>query len=159
MNLEHFTDLDDRLAVGSYPHTPDQIDTLVQSHGVTAVLNLQSDSDLRNRGVQWSILWPLYIRARVSVARVAIVDFDPADLGRKLDRAVETLGQFVDEGRKVYVHCNAGLNRSPSVVIGHLVAARGLGLQEATDWLAQRHDCVPYPDVLENWVRHRGYTL
>jgi protein-tyrosine phosphatase len=159
MTLEHFTDLDDHIAVGSYPHTPEQIESLVQTYGVSAVVNLQSDADLRQRGVQWSVLWPFYIKLKVSLMRIPIIDFDRADLGRNMDQAVEAVGRFVDEGRKVYIHCNAGLNRSPSVVVGHLVAARGLGLAEAMDWLAQRHECVPYPDVLEHWVRRRDYAL
>ena len=159
MDLEHFTDLDDELAVGSYPHTPDHVHFLRDQIGVTAVLNLQSDVDLKMRGVDWTVMWPLYTRLGVQTSRVPILDFTPTDLAKHLDKAVEALDKFVSKGRKVYVHCNAGLNRSPSVVIAYLAAARSLDLAAATAWLEERHDCVPYPDVLKAWAKRQGHLL
>ena len=159
MDLEHFTDLDDQLAVGSYPHTPDHVHFLRERLGVTAVLNLQSDVDLRMRGVDWTVMWPLYTRLGVQTSRVPILDFTPTDLAKHLDKAVDALATFVSKGRKVYVHCNAGLNRSPSVVIAHLASNRSLDLQSATTWLESRHDCVPYPDVLTAWAKRHGHPL
>lgn len=159
MRLEHFTDLDDELAVGSYPQTPEQMMYLRDTCGVSAVLNLQSDRDLRTRGIDWTVMWPLYTRLGFSTLRVPIRDFTPADLARRLDEGVESLRSLRAGGRKVYVHCNAGLNRSPSVLIAFLVADRGLDLAQATDWLATRHDCVPYPDVLREWALRHGHGL
>ena len=159
MDLEHFTDLDEKLAVGSYPHTPDHVQFLRDTAGVGAVLNLQSDVDLRTRGIDWTIMWPLYTRMGVLTTRVPILDFTPLDLAKQLDKAVDAVKTFQTKGRKVYVHCNAGLNRSPSVVIAHLVASRSLSVEKATVWLEERHDCVPYPDVLNAWAQRHGYPL
>jgi hypothetical protein len=159
MKLDHFTDLDDVLAVGSYPHTPEHIISLRDSAGIGAILNLQSDADLRTRGIDWNVMWPLYTRLGMLTTRVPIRDFTPSDLARSLDTAVEALSAFRAQGKKVYVHCNAGLNRSPSVVIAFLVATRGLSVQAAIDWLDERHECVPYPDVLTAWARTHGYPL
>ena len=123
------------------------------------MLNLQSDADLRMRGVDWTVMWPLYTRLGIQTQRVPILDFTPTDLAKQLDKAVDALSSFTDKGRKVYVHCNAGLNRSPSVVIAFLVASRSLDLSTATTWLESRHDCVPYPDVLTAWAKRHGHPL
>ena len=158
MKPEHFTDLDEFLAVGSYPHTPDHI-LFLQESGVRAVVNLQSDADLRGRGVDWNVMWPLYTRLGIRASRVPILDFTPADLAKHLDRATDEVRKHVDGGRKTYVHCNAGLNRSPSVVIAHVAEYRSLDLASASAWLEERHDCVPYPDVLTAWAKRRGLPL
>ena len=149
--LERFTDLDEQLAVGSHPHAPEHVDQLAAA-GVGAVLNLQTDDDLGERGVHWPLLWQLYVQRRIRVTRVPIVDHDRADLQSHLTEAVAELQRFVEAERKVYVHCSAGLNRSPTVLIGWLITHRGLSLGEAQEWLESRHSCVPYPDVLERWL-------
>ncbi len=153
--LEHFTDLDDVLAVGSYPHAPEHVQQL-QACGVQAVVNLQSEEDLSARGVRWPILGQLYTRAGIVVARVPVTDFDRADLQRHLSDAVASVEGFVAQGRKTYVHCNAGMNRSPSAVIAWRVAHRGETVQQATAWLSDHHACAPYPDVLMAWAKRLG---
>ncbi len=151
--LKHYTNLDAELAVGSYPHAPEHMMALSRDHGVGAVLCLQSDDDLSSRGLQWSVLWQFYMRLGIEVVRVPIIDFDKADLLAHLDEAVAALYEAIKGSTKVYVHCSAGLNRSPTVIIAYLIRHRGLSLEEAVDWVTSRHECVPYPDVLEAWVQ------
>ena len=57
------------------------------------------------------------------------------------------------------MHCNAGLNRSTSTVIGYLAAHRGLTMHAAVDWLLARHTSMPYPDVLEAWALRHGLEM
>jgi hypothetical protein len=151
--IKHYTDLDEQLAVGSHPHAPEHMMALARQHGVTSVLCLQSDEDLSSRGIQWPVLWQFYMRLGIDVTRVPITDFDKKDLLTHLDTAVAALNDAVLGGGKVYVHCSAGLNRSPTVIIAYLVKHRGLGLEEAVAWISEKHRCVPYPDVLEAWIQ------
>ena len=151
--IKHYSDLDEHLAVGSYPHAPEHMSSLARDHGVTTVICLQSDDDLASRGLQWPILWQFYTRLGVAVTRVPIVDFDKKDLVSHLDAAVAAVHAGVESGGKVYVHCTAGLNRSPTVIIGYLVKHRDMALDAAVDWMMERHDCVPYPDVVETWLQ------
>ena len=151
--IRHYSDLDSHLAVGSYPHAPEHMSSLARDHGVKTVLCLQSDDDLASRGIQWPILWQFYLRLGITAVRVPIVDFDKKDLLAHLDEAVSAVRSGVDAGGKVYVHCTAGLNRSPTVIIGYLVNHREMSLDDAVEWVMARHDCVPYPDVLEAWLQ------
>ena len=148
----HFSRLDDALAVGSYPAGPETVSALADS-GIQAVLNLQSDQDLHARGLDWNRMWMSYTSASIRVARVPIMDFDVKDLARKLDEAVEALTTFVEAGRVTYVHCNAGLNRSPTTVIGFLVRQRGMSVEDAARWVQERHECVPYTQIVTRWHR------
>ena len=108
---------------------------LSRDHGVTHVLCLQTDEDLSSRGLQWGVLWQLYLRLGVDVTRVPIVDFDKKDLLSHLDQAVAALHAALEGGGKVYVHCSAGLNRSPTVIIAYLIQHRGMSLDEAMAWV------------------------
>lgn len=145
----------ERLWVGRYPHTPEHVDALV-GMGVDAVVNLQSDEDLHSRGVSWSTMWSLYTARGISIERVPIIDFSRKDLQKNLTRAVDRVRDLRDvQGRTVYLHCNAGLNRSPTVAIAYLVAIHGLEPVEAQAFVEQRHQCIPYVDVVQKW-RKKG---
>jgi len=145
--------LDENLSCGSGPAHAEDIDELVK-RGVGAVLSLQTDLDLRQRGLTWDVLWRLYVARRIATARLPIVDFDKKDLLRQLDLAVAALARELDSGRHVYVHCTAGLNRSPTVVIAYLMLHRGMAREEAVAWLLERHPtAAPYPDVLARFAK------
>ncbi len=155
MAIAHLSELDRGLCVGSHPRSVEDIATLAGPLGIRAVVSLQSDEDLRSRALDWNVLWRLYLKHGISASRVPITDFDPSDLARQLDAGVEAVRKARAANRRVYVHCNAGLNRSPSVVIAYLVADRDLSVEQATVWVQERHDCVPYPDVLCAWADAR----
>ncbi len=145
----------DDLWVGSYPQSPEDVLHL-KSLGIDAILNLQSADDLDQRAVSWDMFWKFYVRQGFTVERVEITDFDPDDLLARLQHAVDALEQLHADGRAVYLHCTAGLNRSPTTAIAYLVQSRDMTLEDATKFVADRRECVPYPEVLESWLRKRG---
>ncbi len=51
-------------------------------------------------------------------------------------------------GHTVYVHCSAGMNRSPSTVVAYLHWTQGMTLDEALDVVMQRRFCDPYMDAI-----------
>jgi protein-tyrosine phosphatase len=51
-------------------------------------------------------------------------------------------------GHTVYVHCNAGMNRSPSTVVAYLHWVRGIGLDEAVEYVTSRHLSDPYVEAI-----------
>ena len=139
------------ILVGSYPDSPESISFLKDDLGVTGVLNLQSDADLYQRGIRWDLLWRAYVGRSMEVIRVPIVDLRPADLEKNLSEAVDALTSLLRRHEQVYVHCNVGINRSPTTIIAYLVST-GLNLEEAEHQVRQGRDCVPYLDVVENWM-------
>jgi atypical dual specificity phosphatase len=44
------------------------------------------------------------------------------------------IGLMVGEGRKVYLHCDAGVGRAPAAAVGYLITI-GLNFEEALDYL------------------------
>ncbi len=153
------TDLDHQLAVGSTPFDAADISTLRSEAGVTAVVSLQSDADLADLKIDIADLRRQCGVLGMTHTRVPIIDFSPPDLLLHLDAGVAAVQGQIAAGRKVYVHCNAGINRSPSVVIAWLVAHRGMTLAAATDQVMERRSCYPYPDIMRAWAEGRGFPL
>ena len=146
----------DRLYVGRYPQDPDDVARLRDELGVGAVLNLQSDEDLLDRAIQWPAMWKTYVAGGIVVERVPILDFAKDDLLRNVEAAVQKLHELRDDrGLSVYLHCNAGINRSPTIAIAYLALYQGMTLDDAQVLVEQRHRCIPYVDVLRKWLKKR----
>jgi protein-tyrosine phosphatase len=57
----------------------------------------------------------------------------------QLAKVVEVVHQSVQNHLPVYVHCLAGIERSPTVCIAYLCLYQNLELWEALNWIKQVH--------------------
>lgn len=137
-----------QVLVGTYPENAADVESLGRDHQVTAVLNLQSEEDFARLGCDWPCLEEAYRRLNIEVRRVPVRDFDTADLTLHLTECVQALADLLERGHAVYVHCSAGLGRSPSVVIAYLHWIEGLDLFEAIERISQCHPCVPNEEAI-----------
>ena len=112
------------------------------------MLNVQTDDDMAYWGVDWYRLEPYYREVGVEIRRVPVRDFDLDDLRRQLPECVEVLDELLHQGHTVYVHCNMGVNRSPSIVIAYLHWVLGWDLEKATDHVLKCRSCDPYVDAI-----------
>jgi hypothetical protein len=142
------------LLIGEYP-TPDDAAWLRSEHGVTAVVSLQDDADLACKNLRLSALERAYREHGLRFHREPLPDGDGEVLAARLDPLVALLARLLDAGERVYLHCNAGLNRAPTVAIAYLLACRDLALAEASALVKERRACVPYRRVLEAWAAAR----
>jgi protein-tyrosine phosphatase len=131
--------------LGPYPQTLEDVN-LMQASGVTAVLNVQTDADLTVRRVDWALFQAYYETLGINCYRLPIGDFDEEDLVRRLPEAVELLRRLHGEGKQVYVHCTAGMGRSPAVVVAYLSRYHGLDPQQALAEV-RRHRRVVTPNM------------
>ena len=90
----------------------------LRSLKVTAILSLQTTDDLRDRGVEWEE--KAGAGGGLDFLNMPVTDFDSADLQHKLPECVKALDQMLKAGHSVYVHCTAGVSRSPTVVVAYL---------------------------------------
>ncbi len=138
-----YTQISPRLFVGSCPTGKADIDRLKEA-GMTAVVNLQTRSDLAYLQIDWPRLETLYRTAGIEIRRVPIEDFNRDALRQNLSKGVEAVDDLMQNGHTVYVHCSAGVNRSPSVIIAYLHWIEGWGLDEAAHHVMSRRFCDPY---------------
>jgi hypothetical protein len=63
---------------------------------------------------------------------------EPLDAAR-LAAGLDLAQQLLDQGRPVYVHCMAGIERSPLIAVGLTARARNMSLFDALDWVRRCH--------------------
>jgi hypothetical protein len=131
-------EVDDGLWVGACPATPEFIRALRLSHDIGGIVSVQTDDDLDAMGLSWPFLWRFLMSQGMAIERVPVVDFNDADLALHLDAAVAAVAAMRDAGHNTYLHCTAGINRSPTVAIAYLVARRGMDLDEAWQQVVSR---------------------
>jgi len=141
----------DRLWVGSYV-LPEHVKRL-QLMGITSVINMQTDEDIEKYEIETGKLHKAYRGAGIELRRLPIPDFDENALFDRMPEFVEALESTLD-GRwsKVYLHCTAGINRSPTAAAAYLMKTRGLSADQARSYLLEHRDCDPYIAVLQRYA-------
>jgi protein-tyrosine phosphatase len=151
-----FDEILPNLFVGSCPRDQADIDYLKTDVGITAVLNLQTDQDFVYWGIRWERMEVAYRALGVELRRVPVLDFNPDELRRGLPACVEALDELLRAGHTAYVHCSAGMNRSPSTVVAYLHWVQGMGLDEAVAFVMKRHPCDPYVEAIRGAGENRS---
>ncbi len=146
------TELLPELLIGEYP-APGDIAWLREVHRVTAIHSLQDDRDLVVNGLDIKAIEQACRENEIKFVRTPIADGSSDDLAAHLGEALEVLNGLVEAGARVYLHCNAGINRSPSVAIAFIHQYRGLSLEEAARFVKERRSCGPFLSVLEQYFR------
>ena len=138
----------DSLLVGEYPRVSD-IEWLRDEFSITAIHNLQDDEDLRINGIDVVSLREACQQHQIKLVRTPIRDGSSDDMAARLGDALRGLEDLLDGKQRVYLHCNAGLNRAPTLAIAWLRANAGMSLNEAMAHVKQRRACGPFMTVLE----------
>jgi len=150
MVLDFSEILPGRLWVGGYVREQ-EVDQLKRM-GITTAVSLQTDEDLLQYGVSPRELALAYENAGIELRHVPTPDFDRKALERNLAEAVAQVGDAMSNPlTKVYLHCTAGVNRSPTVAAGFLISSQGIPARAACMYMTSRRDCSPTLDILERY--------
>lgn len=144
------------LLIGEYPRVED-VAWLKESLGVTAVHNLQDDDDLEHNGLDIEALRQACARSAIKLVRTPISDGGADHMAARLKPALEDLRALIESGERVYIHCNGGLNRAPTLAIAYLRAHAGMSLEEAAAYVKRRRACGPFMTVLEDYFGPRDH--
>ena len=137
--------------VGSGPREPSDLDALRVATRVSAVLAVQHDDCLAKQEIDYPRQVRHGRRLGLTMERCPLRDFDPADQRRGLPAAVRGLYGLLRQGHRVYVHCTAGINRAPLVVLTYLTLVEGIGLEEAMTLLLHAR-----PEICPTWEAYHG---
>lgn len=80
--------------------------------------------------------------ATVAHTFVECLDLPETDIAPVVRRCTDVIDACVRAGRNVLVHCNAGVSRSPSVVIAYLMQRRNCQYQDAYDLVKAVRPCI-----------------
>ena len=156
-----FADVQEALIVGAYPLDQDDVDML-QRLRIERILNLVEDGEYEP-GERDEVEDALY-DANIEEHRLSLTDFGRLPAA-ELEHAVGEVVEWLEEGRRVYLHCRAGWQRSAAVAAGVVAVREGVGIEDALELVQKRKPTAdPLPqqreDLLQWWAerdhdRHR----
>jgi len=141
-----FNQITDEIFIGPYPQRTEDIDKMHEA-GVTAVFDVQTDEDKIQRQIPWDLLVAHYKKVGVELCRFQIRDFNPDDLRVQLRFATKAFEALINNGKKVYVHCTAGMGRAPAVVVTYLCWVKKMEAAEA-EALVKKMRPVAVPNMM-----------
>src|SRR5215208_1794670 len=148
-----FAQIADGLLAGAHPLDAHDVNQLAAER-VEVAYNLCEDAEYdpgQRQAVQGALA-----EARIEERRLPLPDH--GGLSREsLDRAVDGLLAELEAGRRVYLHCRAGWQRSAAVAAAVIARREGIGLHRALAILRERKPgSEPLPhqlaDLIEWWL-------
>ncbi|MGJ3246429.1 MAG: protein-tyrosine phosphatase family protein [Elainellaceae cyanobacterium] len=142
--------LPNQLAIGRLPRSGES--QILSEAGIDHVLSLCAQAE----GVL-----PLDVSQTFRCQRFILPDSDYLLRlnTRHLDRAVQILNQCFEARHTVYVHCLAGVERSPTLCVAYLCLHHDFELWEAVTWVKQVHPPAMLTDdqiqVIRDLIQHR----
>jgi predicted protein tyrosine phosphatase len=145
-----YADVHDDLVLGAYPTDYDDV-AMLEQLGIERVLNLVDDREYRpgeREAVETG-----YLAAAIEERRRSLVDYGNLP-GEALDQAVRDVLEWLQEGKRVYLHCRAGWQRSAAVAAGVVAIREGVDIDEALRRIQTRKPTAePLPHQLEDLRR------
>ncbi len=143
-----------QIVVGSCPMQVEDLVSIRRHAQVTAALSLQHDECLSQFGIDYPTLLRHGAAAGLRMERCPMRDFDPPDMQRVLPRALATLAGLLRQGHRVYLHCTAGMGRSPLTAVGYFMLVEGEPLDAAAKRVLTARRCAaPNWDALHGCRR------
>lgn len=137
------------LYIGAAPRSEGDVAGLKSILDISAVLSLQTERDLDVLDLSWERIREWYDTLGIEPWRLPIEDFSPDALIDRIDEAIMALETLLEAGHTVYMHCTAGVNRSPSIAVAYLNQVEGMPLEDALEVVVQqRPQADPYEEVL-----------
>ena len=102
--------------------------------GITAVLNLQTQDDINERGYSWAKMNQVYKSRGLNCIHYPIDDYDEQDHPQKVFAAAQYLNDLLNaKNNKVYIHCSSGISRASTVVLCYLALYKKIACWRSID--------------------------
>uniref|UniRef100_A0A0R3RZ42 Dual specificity protein phosphatase 19 n=1 Tax=Elaeophora elaphi TaxID=1147741 RepID=A0A0R3RZ42_9BILA len=97
--------------------------------------------------------------ANVFLGSIKYLTFDILDLPwtnieQHFDKCHEFMKEAVESGGNVLVHCNAGVSRSPTIVLSYIMRYNKMTLQEALEHVNSIRKVNPNPGFIQQLLRY-----
>ncbi|CAM1303653.1 DUSP19 (predicted) [Pycnogonum litorale] len=115
------------LLVGSQDVAQD--DEILKRNGVTHVLNLAT-------GVS------NYFPNMFMYKKIEILDLPESNIVQYFPECITFIDDAIENGGCVFVHCNAGVSRAPSITIAYIMAKNKMPFDEAFEIARSNRSCI-----------------
>lgn len=138
-----YSKITEQIYVGSCIQTEDDVETLSNVSGITAILNFQTGTETQNWGINSNSINESCQKFDLLMINYPIRDGDSFDLRKKLPFCVGLLLRLLKKNYRVFVTCTSGFDRSPTCVIAYLHWMTDTSLHAAYNFVTGLHLCRP----------------
>jgi len=149
-NMPEFNAITEKLLVGTCPKNGPDIEQL-KANGVDHVICLQSDHDFIANNIDWVQMEADYKTRKIQVTRIAMIDFDENNIAGRLAKAAAVVSDAMKTSSRIYLHCTAGRERSPTVAAAWLMLDQGLSAEDACEKMTTARPSNPYLFMLQKF--------
>jgi len=103
------------------------IRALAEHTGITAIVDLNADGMERKAAEE----------ERLAYCGICVEDDGNALAPSILEATSRAVGELLDAGHRVYLHCTFGRGRSPTIAAAYLIAHRGMSASAARAWIEE----------------------
>ncbi len=125
-----YTEITDRLTLGAIPLKNRDHHKKLKSEGYTAFLSLVEDFETKPHLFGCPIQPEHWLEEGFFYFHLPTPDLSPV-AREHIEKGIAFLHKQISKGKRVYVHCNAGVARSATIVICYLVRYHQMAIQEA----------------------------
>ena len=97
------------------------------------------------------------IQLQIQQKTFLLYDLETEPIYDYFEEAVRFMEDAHNRGGNLYVHCYAGVSRSPTFVAAYLMKSRGLRAEEALEFIRERRAIIDpndgFRDALDRWER------
>ncbi len=124
----------------------------LREEGVDIVVSAQTPAERRRMGLQDEVT--CVEEAGMEFISIPIIDHNPPPFSEDIFAEIETLAEEVKAGRRVFIHCFAGIGRSATLAAAILIEL-GYTPQKAVQMLSTARG-IPVPETLDQreWLLH-----
>jgi len=128
--------------LGPYGSAKDK--AALQNNGITHVLTVRSTLERR-----LDPKFPQEFKYHI----VEVPEAPTEDLILYFPQCNNCIHQAISEGGKILVHCNAGLSRSPAVVVAYVMESLRMPIKEAIQHVQSRRSYIHISEAIHNQLR------
>lgn len=125
-----FSQVTDKLFLGAYPKTVEDV-KILKKKGINAILSIQTEDDFMRHNVSLFQFREVCKQESIEIEVCSIKDMDKQDFLEKAEGALAILKKWNNLNYTMYVHCSAGIYRSPQIMIMHLMTEQNYDLHQA----------------------------
>jgi dual specificity phosphatase 12 len=128
----------DRLWLGSIDSTYDscQLEYMKITHVLTVMEDIHTTRSMVER--------------MVKIHHIPIGDHVNAPICTYFIEAIKFIQEALENGGSVYVHCYAGISRSPTIIAAYLIKTHSMDVEKALELIRSRRPCAdPNPGFMK----------
>lgn len=103
-----------------------------------SILEDQHINNILSIGIKVQISNPLAINQKF----VECLDLPETDIKKVMGETCAFIDQILQKKEKILVHCNAGISRSSTIIIGYLILNKNMSFEDAYNLVKLRRECI-----------------